>query len=216
MIIASVGMASNLAALRALATEGIQRGHMALHARSVALHRRHRRLSTAWPRRCRASVTCAPKSRCRSWNVCVAPTATRATNEGSTLMIRRVVEPRDNAVPIPSLNEPRDASGRRTRSSARSPTASGWRAATTRTSRWPRASCRRGCARTCWALYAFARSADDFADEARYAAAAPRRSTAGRSSSIAASTARPTTRCSSRCARPSSNATADPAVRATC
>lgn len=37
MIAASVGMASNLAALRALATEGIQRGHMALHARSVAI-----------------------------------------------------------------------------------------------------------------------------------------------------------------------------------
>jgi hydroxymethylglutaryl-CoA reductase len=30
-------MASNLAALRALATEGIQRGHMQLHARSVAI-----------------------------------------------------------------------------------------------------------------------------------------------------------------------------------
>jgi hydroxymethylglutaryl-CoA reductase len=37
MIAASVGMASNLAALRALATEGIQRGHMGLHARSVAI-----------------------------------------------------------------------------------------------------------------------------------------------------------------------------------
>jgi hydroxymethylglutaryl-CoA reductase len=36
-IIAAVGLASNLAALRALATEGIQRGHMALHARAVAL-----------------------------------------------------------------------------------------------------------------------------------------------------------------------------------
>src|SRR5262249_27633953 len=36
-VAASVGMASNLAALRALATEGIQRGHMALHARSVAI-----------------------------------------------------------------------------------------------------------------------------------------------------------------------------------
>lgn len=33
----SIGMASNLAALRALATDGIQRGHMALHARSVAV-----------------------------------------------------------------------------------------------------------------------------------------------------------------------------------
>ena len=37
MVAASVGLATNLAALRALATEGIQRGHMALHARSVAL-----------------------------------------------------------------------------------------------------------------------------------------------------------------------------------
>ena len=37
MVIASVGMASNLAALRALASEGIQRGHMSLHARTVAL-----------------------------------------------------------------------------------------------------------------------------------------------------------------------------------
>ncbi len=37
MIVASVGMASNLAALRALATDGIQKGHMALHARSVAI-----------------------------------------------------------------------------------------------------------------------------------------------------------------------------------
>ena len=31
------GLAQNLAALRALATEGIQRGHMALHARQVAM-----------------------------------------------------------------------------------------------------------------------------------------------------------------------------------
>ncbi len=37
MLVACVGMASNLAALRALATDGIQRGHMALHARSVAI-----------------------------------------------------------------------------------------------------------------------------------------------------------------------------------
>jgi hydroxymethylglutaryl-CoA reductase len=36
-VAASVGLASNFAALRALATVGIQRGHMALHARSVAL-----------------------------------------------------------------------------------------------------------------------------------------------------------------------------------
>jgi len=36
-IAGAVGLGSNLAALRALATEGIQKGHMALHARSVAL-----------------------------------------------------------------------------------------------------------------------------------------------------------------------------------
>jgi hydroxymethylglutaryl-CoA reductase len=36
-IIVSVGLAQNLAALRVLATEGIQRGHMALHARQVAV-----------------------------------------------------------------------------------------------------------------------------------------------------------------------------------
>jgi hydroxymethylglutaryl-CoA reductase len=36
-VIVSVGLAQNLAALRALATEGIQRGHMSLHARQVAM-----------------------------------------------------------------------------------------------------------------------------------------------------------------------------------
>jgi hydroxymethylglutaryl-CoA reductase len=36
-VIAAVGLAQNLAAIRALATEGIQRGHMGLHARQVAL-----------------------------------------------------------------------------------------------------------------------------------------------------------------------------------
>jgi hydroxymethylglutaryl-CoA reductase len=36
-IIAAVGLAQNLAAIRALATEGIQRGHMSLHARQVAI-----------------------------------------------------------------------------------------------------------------------------------------------------------------------------------
>jgi hydroxymethylglutaryl-CoA reductase len=34
---ACVGLAQNLAAIRALATEGIQRGHMSLHARQVAM-----------------------------------------------------------------------------------------------------------------------------------------------------------------------------------
>ncbi len=36
-IIVAVGLAQNLAALRALASEGIQRGHMALHARQIAI-----------------------------------------------------------------------------------------------------------------------------------------------------------------------------------
>jgi hydroxymethylglutaryl-CoA reductase len=37
MVMCAVGLAQNLGALCALATEGIQRGHMSLHARSVAL-----------------------------------------------------------------------------------------------------------------------------------------------------------------------------------
>lgn len=36
-VITAVGLAQNLAAIRALATEGIQRGHMELHARQVAI-----------------------------------------------------------------------------------------------------------------------------------------------------------------------------------
>ena len=36
-VMASVGLAQNFAALRALANEGIQRGHMALHARNIAV-----------------------------------------------------------------------------------------------------------------------------------------------------------------------------------
>ncbi len=36
-IVVSVGLAQNLAAIRALATEGIQKGHMSLHARQVAM-----------------------------------------------------------------------------------------------------------------------------------------------------------------------------------
>jgi hydroxymethylglutaryl-CoA reductase len=36
-IIISVGLAQNFAAIRALATEGIQRGHMSLHARQLAM-----------------------------------------------------------------------------------------------------------------------------------------------------------------------------------
>lgn len=36
-VIAAVGLAQNLGALRALATDGIQKGHMALHARNIAI-----------------------------------------------------------------------------------------------------------------------------------------------------------------------------------
>ncbi len=36
-VMAAVGLAQNFAALRALATEGIQRGHMRLHARNIAV-----------------------------------------------------------------------------------------------------------------------------------------------------------------------------------
>jgi hydroxymethylglutaryl-CoA reductase len=37
MVIASVGLAQNIAALRALSDEGIQQGHMKLHARNIAV-----------------------------------------------------------------------------------------------------------------------------------------------------------------------------------
>jgi len=36
-VTAAVGLAQNMAAIRALATEGIQRGHMTLHARNIAI-----------------------------------------------------------------------------------------------------------------------------------------------------------------------------------
>jgi hydroxymethylglutaryl-CoA reductase len=37
MVMAAVGLAQNAGALRALATEGIQKGHMRLHARNMAV-----------------------------------------------------------------------------------------------------------------------------------------------------------------------------------
>ena len=37
MLLASVGLAQNLAALRALVSEGIQKGHMKMQARSLAM-----------------------------------------------------------------------------------------------------------------------------------------------------------------------------------
>jgi hydroxymethylglutaryl-CoA reductase len=36
-VVVAVGLAQNLAAIRALATDGVQLGHMALHARQLAL-----------------------------------------------------------------------------------------------------------------------------------------------------------------------------------
>jgi len=36
-VMGAVGLAQNFAALRALASEGIQRGHMKLHARNIAV-----------------------------------------------------------------------------------------------------------------------------------------------------------------------------------
>ncbi len=36
-VMVAVGLAQNMGAMRALATEGIQRGHMALHARNIAV-----------------------------------------------------------------------------------------------------------------------------------------------------------------------------------
>jgi hydroxymethylglutaryl-CoA reductase len=36
-VLAAVGLAQNLGALRALVHEGIQRGHMSLHARNIAV-----------------------------------------------------------------------------------------------------------------------------------------------------------------------------------
>ena len=36
-VMASIGLAQNTGALKAMVTEGIQKGHMALHARQVAL-----------------------------------------------------------------------------------------------------------------------------------------------------------------------------------
>src|SRR5690625_3959006 len=36
-VVVAVGLAQNLGALKALATDGIQKGHMALHSRSVAM-----------------------------------------------------------------------------------------------------------------------------------------------------------------------------------
>ena len=62
-VIVSVGLAQNLAALRALATEGIQHGHMRLHARQVAIaagaqrRRLWKQSRSRWWRRRRSAPT---------------------------------------------------------------------------------------------------------------------------------------------------------------
>jgi hydroxymethylglutaryl-CoA reductase len=61
MIIGAAGLASNLAALRALATDGIQRGHMALHRRSVAAAAERAATGRAATERPAAGVDVAPK-----------------------------------------------------------------------------------------------------------------------------------------------------------
>jgi hydroxymethylglutaryl-CoA reductase len=48
-VIASVGLAQNLSALRALACEGIQRGHMALHEKNIEMMRRYDHLPQLHP-----------------------------------------------------------------------------------------------------------------------------------------------------------------------
>ena len=48
MVFAAVGLAQNFAALRALGSVGIQKGHMALHARCVAVTAA--RAATGWRR----------------------------------------------------------------------------------------------------------------------------------------------------------------------
>ena len=54
MIVGAAGLASNLAALRALATEGIQRGHMALHKSAPSLRRNAPPPRAPWPNACAA------------------------------------------------------------------------------------------------------------------------------------------------------------------
>ena len=84
-------------------------------------------------------------------------------------MIRRVVEPRDNASPAPSLNETHDESGQPYTLERAFEYCE--RMARGHYENFPVAS-RFVPARLrpyVWAVYAFARSADDFADESRYA-----------------------------------------------
>jgi squalene synthase HpnC len=90
-------------------------------------------------------------------------------------MIRRMVEPRDGASPRPALEVPRDASGQPFQAGSPDAVAQAFayceRLARGHYENFPVAS-RFVPARLrpyVWAVYAFARSADDFADEAQFA-----------------------------------------------
>ena len=180
MVVGSAGLASNLAALRALATEGIQRGHMALHRKSQPLPA----LEPASGRRRRPRRD--PASCCAEG---------RDAERSATADTRRRWRPsKSPADPLAgSAPRPLDRRARAT------PTARSSRAPTPRATRSRRASCRPTLRPHLVALYAFARSADDFADEPEYEG---RRTEAldrlGRGARRAAATARRTTPCSSR------------------
>ena len=66
-VLAAVGLAQNLAALRALSSEGIQRGHMSLHAETSQLQQAQkasklRRLQRRWLRSARSALAALKKS----------------------------------------------------------------------------------------------------------------------------------------------------------
>ena len=184
MIVGSAGLASNLAALRALATEGIQRGHMALHRKSQPVAR----AGTA------------------------APGATVAV-EGRPDMIRQILRR--------GRGDARGADGGTTARRCRPSTAPPIRWLDPPPGPWTVERAYAYCEEFARAhtesypvasrfvppelrphlvaLYAFARSADDFADEPRVRGPPHRGARSlGGGARAAAPTARPTTRCSSR------------------
>jgi hypothetical protein len=185
-VMAAAGLASNLAALRAMATEGIQRGHMALHARSVAvgagavgpevdlLTAAPDRVGRSQARASRHSFA-APAAMSQPPFLRDGPRLTRSTRAARP--VQHTSQPPHGELRLHSRREVpwsappnRDSSAFRhrqpttiaaragTRPTAPLPgrgpsrapiaTASAWRPPTTRTSRSPRASCRRTCAST--------------------------------------------------------------------
>ena len=83
-IAAAVGLASNLAAVRALATDGIQRGHMGLHARSVALAAGRRATGRAGRRHDRRGARHHARRRARGRSVVLAAESRRGAPARST------------------------------------------------------------------------------------------------------------------------------------